>query len=320
MSTSIVFLTGVAGFIGSHTARRLLEEGHTVIGIDNLNNYYNPEWKKQNLEPLIQHKHFVFYELDILDWAGLGEIATRHHPTSIIHLAARAGVRPSIADPLLYQQVNVQGTNNILELARQHEIAKVIYASSSSVYGNDTPTPFKETARCDQPISPYAATKRAGELLAHTYSHLFGIQTIGLRFFTVYGPAGRPDMAPYLFTEAILRGQPIKQFGDGSSARDYTYIDDIVEGIVACLKLEGCKPEIFNLGHNQPIKLRNFIKTLELITGRKAQITLLKARPGDVQQTWADITKAQQVLYYQPQFSLELGLEKFVDWYTKYRL
>lgn len=318
--SKVILLTGAAGFIGSHTAARLLADGHQVIGIDNLNDYYSPDWKRQNLEPLQQHPSFQFYELDILDFAGLKDVAQRHQPTSIIHLAARAGVRPSIADPLLYQQVNVQGTNHIFELARQMDIKQVIYASSSSVYGNQEKVPFSETDPCDAPISPYAATKRATELLAHTYSHLFGMQTVGLRFFTVYGPAGRPDMAPYLFTEAILRGQPIKQFGDGTTARDYTYIDDIVEGVVACLALEGQQAEIINLGNNRPVQLREFISLLERITGQQALITRVEPQPGDVQQTYADISKAEQLLGYAPKVSFEQGLEKFVGWYKKNRM
>lgn len=315
-----ILVTGAAGFIGSHTAARLLTEGHHVIGVDNLNDYYNPAWKQENLDSLTPNTNFTFYQQDILDYAGLDQIIKDHQPESIIHLAARAGVRPSIEQPLLYQQVNVQGTTQIFELARQHHIPQVIYASSSSVYGNQSKVPFSETDPCNQPISPYAATKRATELLAHTYSHLFGLQTIGLRFFTVYGPAGRPDMAPYLFTEAILTGKPIKQFGDGSTARDYTFIDDIVEGIIACLQLKQPGSEIINLGNNTPVKLSEFIALLEKITGHKAQINQVEMQPGDVTQTYADISKAQKLLGYQPQVSFEAGLARFVEWYKAQRM
>lgn len=314
-----ILLTGSAGFIGSHTAHTLLEQGHVVVGLDNLNDYYSPDWKRENLARLSQHQNFTFIEGDILDSQLLDKLATNQKFQTIIHLAARAGVRPSIEQPLLYQQVNVEGTLKLLELARAHHINQFIYASSSSVYGNQTKTPFSETDRCDTPVSPYAATKRATELLAHTYHHLYGIQATGLRFFTVYGPDGRPDMAPYLFTKAILTDQPIKKFGDGSTRRDYTYIDDIVAGVVACLDLQtGC--EVINLGNNIPVTLNEFIQTLEDITGKEMQLTQLPMQPGDVTQTYADISKAQQLLGYNPTTSFHEGMTKFVEWFKENRL
>lgn len=314
-----ILVTGVAGFIGSHTAKRLLSEGSRVIGVDNINDYYNTAWKKQNLDQLATHANFTFYEVDILDVVALDEIYKTHQPDAIIHLAARAGVRPSIENPLLYEEVNVRGTLNLLESSRKYGVGKFIYASSSSVYGNQSKVPFSETDVCDTPISPYAATKKATELLAHTYSHLYDIQCIGLRFFTVYGPAGRPDMAPYLFTEAILKGNEIKKFGDGSTARDYTYIDDIVSGVVACLLLDK-QYEIINLGNRTPVTLNQFISTLEQITSLKMLIKQYPMQPGDVDQTYSDISKAQRLLGYQPQTSFEKGLEQFVHWFKAHRL
>lgn len=316
-----IFLTGVAGFIGSHTARRLLDEGHTVVGIDNLNDYYNPAWKEENVAALRQYDAFSFEKLDLLELDALTGFVKKIQPDVIVHLAARAGVRPSIEYPLVYTHANVVGTHHLLEIARQQNISRVVYASSSSVYGNQASIPFRESDPCTEPISPYAATKRSTELLAHTYSHLFEIETVGLRFFTVYGPNGRPDMAPYLFTQALLTGQPITRFGDGSTARDYTYIDDIVAGVVVSVTASmPKKAEIINLGNNSPVQLKDFIATLEEITGVTAVIDQKPIQPGDVQQTYADITKAQQLLGYQPKTSFKEGLTQFVAWYQANRL
>lgn len=314
-----ILLTGSAGFIGSHTAHRLLSLGHRVIGIDNLNDYYNPAWKLHNLAPLKSHPKFTFYKEDILNASKLQEIAAKETPTAIIHLAARAGVRPSIQQPHLYQEVNIAGTLNLLEIAKKHSIKQFVFASSSSVYGNQSQVPFSETDACNEPISPYAATKKAGEMLLHTYAHLYDINCIALRFFTVYGPNGRPDMAPYLFTEAILTGKSITQFGDGSTERDYTYIDDIVSGVVAALDLDR-KFEAINLGNHSPVSLRYFIETLEKITGNKMQIQQKPLQPGDVQRTYADTSKAQALLAFAPSTDLETGLKHFVKWYTTHRL
>lgn len=318
---TVIFLTGAAGFVGFHTAKKLLSDGYTVIGVDNLNDYYSPEWKRENLAELQRLENFTFAELDILDLPATKKLITTHQPEVIIHLAARAGVRPSIEQPLLYTQVNILGTQHIFEAAREQGIGRVVYASSSSVYGNQAKIPFSESDPCVEPISPYAATKRSTELLAHTYSHLFDLETIGLRFFTVYGPNGRPDMAPYLFTRALLTDQPITRFGDGSTARDYTYIDDIVAGVVACVTAElPRRAEIVNLGNNSPVPLREFIATLEEVTGKQAVIDQQPLQPGDVQQTYADISKAQKLLGYQPQTTLKEGLTRFVAWYKEHRL
>lgn len=316
-----VFLTGATGFIGFHTAKRLLTEKHQVVAIDNINDYYSPTWKKQNLAELEKYKNFTFHQLDILDLPKLKKLIAKSKPKVIIHLAARAGVRPSIEVPLLYTQVNILGTQHLLEIARKFKIPRVIYASTSSVYGNQKKVPFSETDCCDEPISPYAASKRATELLAHAYSHLFGLETIGLRFFTVYGPNGRPDMAPYLFTKALLAHQPIKQYGDGTTARDYTYIDDIVAGVTACLTAKmPHKAELINLGNNHPVKLKDFIVLLEKITGQSATIKKRPLPPGDVNRTFADINKAKKLLGFQPKTSLKEGLTQFVAWYKANRL
>ena len=315
-----ILLTGAAGFIGSHTARALLEQGDTVIGIDSLNEYYSPVWKQENLDDLANYSEFTFYKQDIRDLAGMQEIMDMSGTIdAIVHLAARAGVRPSIAEPLLYQDVNVRGSLHMLELARQYKVPQFVFASSSSVYGNQAKVPFSETDPCNQPISPYAATKKATEELAHTYAHLHGFNTIGLRFFTVYGPAGRPDMAPYLFTEAILSETAINKFGDGSTKRDYTYIDDIVAGVVASTRLE--RPfEIINLGNNTLISLNEFISTLEKITSKTMRINQHEIPPGDVQQTYADVSKAAELLGFEPRTPFDQGLEKFVNWYKAHRL
>lgn len=314
-----ILLTGAAGFIGSHTADRLLKMGYKVVGLDELNDYYNPEWKKDNLNRLLQQDNFDFVQADIRDLLALQKIAKENHFDGIVHLAARAGVRPSIAEPLLYEEVNVRGTLNLLEIARQAQINQFVFASSSSVYGNQSKVPFVETDPVNAPISPYAASKKAGEMFCHSYAHLFGINCICLRFFTVYGPNGRPDMAPYIFTEAILRGKSIKKFGTGESQRDYTYIDDIVSGVVASLELDH-RFEIINLGNSQPVSLNQFISTLEKITGLSMQIEQLPMQAGDVEQTFADISKASQLLGYAPQTSFEDGLRKFVEWYKAERL
>lgn len=314
-----ILVTGAAGFIGSHTSKRLLEAGETVIGLDELNDYYDPAWKLDNLEKLKKYPNFHFYKADIRDLSTLKKIFANCSFDAIVHLAARAGVRPSIEQPLLYEEVNVKGTLHLLELARQHEIKQFVFASSSSVYGDQSQVPFRETDPVNAPISPYAATKKAGEMLCHTYSHLYDINCICLRFFTVYGPNGRPDMAPYIFTKAILEGKKIKKFGDGNTKRDYTYIDDIVSGIVASIDLNR-RFETINLGNSNPISLNEFITTLEQITGLKMQIEELPMQAGDVKQTYANIDKANELLNYKPQTTFQIGLQKMVDWYKLKRL
>jgi UDP-glucuronate 4-epimerase len=314
-----ILVTGAAGFVGSHTSQRLLETGHMVVGLDELNDYYDPNWKLANLEKLKKYSNFHFQQADIRDLPALKKIFTDFDFNAIVHLAARAGVRPSIEQPLLYEEVNVRGTLHLLELAREYQVKQFVFASSSSVYGNQSQVPFRETDPVNAPISPYAATKKAGEMLCHTYAHLYGINCICLRFFTVYGPNGRPDMAPYIFTKAILEGQKIKKFGDGNTRRDYTYIDDIVSGVVASVELDR-NFEIINLGNSQPVSLNEFITTLEQITGQKLQIEELPMQAGDVEQTFADISKAQKLLAYQAETPFAEGLRLFVEWYQANRL
>lgn len=319
-----ILITGCAGFIGSHTTQALLNRGYNVIGIDNLNDYYNPAWKQQNLDNLKYENNFTFNRADITDQEELEKIfkeqQEKNQPIQkIVHLAARAGVRPSIEQPLLYQKVNTQGTLNLLELARKYQVEQFVFASTSAIYGEQQKIPFSEDDPVNKPVSPYAATKKAAELLCYTYSHLYQIKTTCLRFFTVYGPAGRPDMAPYLFTKALLNNQPINKFGDGSTQRDYTYIDDIVSGVCAAVE----KPfeyEIINLGNNQPVSLNEFIKILEELTDKKAVINQLPLQPGDVPRTYADISKAQKLLGYQPTTNFKDGLKKFVEWYKLNRV
>ena len=315
-----IFITGVAGFIGSNLAASLLARGDQVVGIDNLNDYYNPLWKKENLKPLKKHPSFTFYKMDILQQNALTNIIADYKPTTIVHLAARAGVRPSLQHPVLYEEVNVRGTLHLLEIARKAHIAQMVYASSSSVYGNSLHVPFSEQDSCNEPISPYAATKKAGELLCSTFAHLYGTRMAILRFFSVYGPNGRPDMAPYLFTEALIQGKKIVQFGAGVSKRDYTYIDDIVQGILSAMDTTDIHCEVINLGNNTPISLRKFIHTLEKVTGKKANILHRPAQSGDVEVTCADIRKAKKLLGFSPHTSLEVGLRNFAQWYKEHRM
>lgn len=313
-----VLVTGVAGFIGSHTAKRLLEDGFEVVGIDNINDYYSQAIKRRNIEPFLANPNFKFCEGDICDLPFLEKIFQEEKIAKVCHLAARAGVRPSIADPFLYEKVNILGTLNLLEMARQHAIENFVFASSSSVYGESNKTPFSEDQPTDQPISPYAATKKANENFAYTYSHLYGLPCVGLRFFTVYGPSGRPDMAPFLFTKAIFAGETIKQFGDGTSRRDYTYIDDIVAGVVAALDLK-TKFEIINLGCGNPVILKDFIALMGKLLGKQVNIQVLPMQQGDVSQTFADISKARRLLGYAPKTSFEEGMKVFVEWFLANR-
>jgi UDP-glucuronate 4-epimerase len=314
-----ILVTGCAGFIGSHVSRALLEAGETVMGVDNLNDYYNPAWKQENIDSLSDFANFIFFKGDITDAAFLESITTDQPLTTIVHLAAQVGVRSSIEQPVLYTQVNVQGTVQLLDFAVKLGVPQFVFASSSSVYGNQSKVPFSESDPANDPISPYAATKKAGELLCKTYAHLYGIQTTCLRFFTVYGPGGRPDMASYLFTEALLNERPIHQFGNGSTKRDYTFIDDIVQGVLAAVRTP--KPfAIYNLGNNQTVSLREFIATLERVSGMTAQIVIEDPKPGDVPLTYADISKAQAELGYEPITNIEAGLSQFVEWYREWRL
>lgn len=311
-----ILVTGAAGFIGSHTCKALLKKDYQVIGLDNFNDYYSPLIKENNLKELILYKNFRMIKGDILNQELLTNLFKKEKFIKVCHLAARAGVRPSIADPYIYEEVNVRGTLNLLEQCKINQIKNFVFASSSSVYGESKKIPFKENQKLDQPISPYAATKKATENMAHVYSHLYGISCIGLRFFTVFGPAGRPDMSPFLFTQWINNNQAIKLFGDGSATRDFTYIDDIVDGVIKALDYQ-THYEIFNLGRGKPITIKKFITIIENILHKKAIIHQEAKQQGDVSRTFADITKAKEILQYQPQISTEKGMEIFIAWYLK---
>ncbi|OGD86859.1 epimerase [Candidatus Curtissbacteria bacterium RBG_13_35_7] len=313
-----ILVTGTAGFIGSHLTDRLLKERHEIIGIDNFNNYYDPKIKEQNLKSAFRLKFFKLYKADICDFKSLSNIFQKEKPQKIVHLAARAGVRSFIKNPQLYTQVNVLGTVNLLKLAVDSNVEQFIFGSSSSVYGQSKQFPFFENDSCNNIISPYGASKRAAEFFVESFYKTYRLKSTILRFFTVYGPRGRPDMAPALFSKAILEGKSINQFGDGLSSRDYTYIDDIVDGILKSLE-KIYDFEIINLGNNHPIKLSDFIRTLEKVIGKKAKVNKLPMQPGDVEKTWANIEKAKKFLNWEPKIDLNLGLIKFINWYQIYR-
>jgi len=307
-------VTGGAGFIGSHVCERLLAEGHSVWSYDDLNDFYDPQLKRRNLRDIQSlARPFEFIHGDLLDRAALVELFREVKFDQVIHLAARAGVRPSLEQPALYQRVNVEGTVNVLEAARTHGVHKLIIASSSSVYGINSSVPFSERDPIFHPISPYAASKLACEALGHVYHHVYGLDIVMLRFFTVYGPRQRPDLAIHKFARLIEAGKPIPVFGDGSTARDYTYITDILQGILACTR----KPfgyEIFNLGESQTVTLKRLIELLEIAVGRKAILDPRPLQPGDVPLTCADVTKAREMLAYQPQIKIDQGIPLFVQW------
>jgi UDP-glucuronate 4-epimerase len=313
------FVTGGAGFIGANLCEHLLRKGYAVTAFDDLNPFYSPEFKRRNIADLQSlGRDFTFLHGDICDAAALKDAINSEPFHQIIHLAARAGVRPSLDEPALYQQVNVVGTTNILEAARRAGIKKLTIASSSSVYGINSKVPFSEADPIFNPISPYAASKLACEALGHVYHHIYGLDIAMLRFFTVYGPRQRPDLAIYKFAHLILRGKPIPVFGDGSTARDYTFIDDIVEGVVACTERE-FGFEIFNLGESQTVKLSYLIELIESALGKTAIIDRQPAQPGDVPLTFADISKARRMLGYNPRTSIEEGIPLFVEWYKTHR-
>lgn len=311
-----LLVTGGAGFIGSHFCERMVGRKWEVTALDNFNDYYDPQIKRRNLRSLIGNPRFRLIEGDILD-PDLIDSVFRDNPFDVlVHLAARAGVRPSIREPLLYQKVNVEGTLRLLEAGVRHRIPKCILASSSSVYGKSNPVPFREDANVDFPVSPYAATKRATEILAYTYHSLYALSITCLRFFTVYGPRQRPDMAIHSFARCIAEGRPIPVFGDGTSRRDYTFIDDILDGLEKSIeRSEGYR--IYNLGESKTIELRALIQLLEKALNRKAVLRHLDDQPGDVPVTFADITKAQTELDYRPRVSIEEGIPRFVEWFVR---
>jgi len=311
-----IFVTGGAGFIGSHLCEELIRQKIHVVCVDNFNDYYNPLIKKRNIENLLQQDGFELIEADILDFAAMKKIYLEHSFAAVVHLAARAGVRPSIQQPLLYEEVNVKGTTNLLELTRQFKVPKFILASSSSVYGNNKRVPFHESDNVDYPVSPYAATKKACELIAYTYFHLYQISISCIRFFTVYGPRQRPDMAIHKFTRLIDQGAPIPVFGDGSTKRDYTFISDIVDGLLSALA--SCSGyEIYNFGDSRTINLMEMIQTIEKYLEMKAILQYLPPQPGDVEITFADINKAQQKLNYQPKIYFDDGIRLFCEWFKR---
>jgi len=307
-------ITGGAGFIGSHLTERMLAEGHQVTIFDDFNTYYDPAIKWQNISNF--KDHITVVEGDIRDAILVERTFAKGNFDQIIHIAARAGVRPSIKDPKLYFTTNIDGTFNLLDACRYHGIKRFTFASSSSVYGINKKIPFAENDPIERTISPYAATKLAGEQICSNYANLFGIRCQCLRFFTVYGPRQRPDLAISKFTQRILQGTPIQQYGDGSTARDYTYIEDIVNGIMAASTYDDNDFEIFNLGGSATTKLNELIQMIEAATGKKATIELEDEQPGDVPRTYADISKANKILGYQPQTPIQAGIQKYVDWYV----
>ncbi|MDN3506040.1 MAG: GDP-mannose 4,6-dehydratase [Simkaniaceae bacterium] len=306
-----IFITGIAGFIGYHLAKALSAQGHFVMGCDNFNSYYDPELKKERAKQLTN-----VYTLDLCDQEALESLITQNEITHVVHLAAQAGVRYSITHPEQYHDTNLTGFFHLLEILRRHPSIHCTFASSSSVYGLNKKIPFSETDPTDLPANFYGATKKSNELMAHSYHHLYGIPMVGLRFFTVYGPWGRPDMAYFSFTKAILDEKPIRVFNQGNMQRDFTYIDDIVEGIIAALDYQTTF-EIFNLGNNQPEELLHMIRHLETYLGKKATLEMLPMPPGEIQTTFADISKAQKMLNFSPKTPLEEGLKKFVHWHRK---
>jgi UDP-glucuronate 4-epimerase len=313
-----VLVTGGAGFIGSHVVEHLLAQGEDVVCVDNFDPFYDPALKRRNLASARQSSRFTLAEMSVTNPDALERLFAEHSIRAVVHLAARAGVRQSLREPLLYERVNVLGTLHLLELSRKHAVQRFVLASSSSVYGADCPVPFQENAAADRPISPYAATKRAAELHCHTYAHLYDLPITCLRLFTVYGPRQRPDLAIRRFTRAILAGQELSVYGDGSTSRDYTYVSDIVAGIVATLRLPASsRYEILNLGNSTPLALRDLIAIIESVVGRGAQLRYEPEQPGDAPRTYACIDRAKATLDWAPQVPIEAGIRAFVAWYQQ---
>ena len=315
----MILVTGAAGFIGSHVCDALVKEEKQVIGIDNFNDYYDPKTKEKNIEAIKGSKNFTLYREDIKNFDNLKNIFKGKRIEKIIHLAARVGVRPSISDPGIYVQDNIQGTLNMLDLAKANDIENFVFGSSSSVYGGNKKMPFSEDDEVNNQVSPYGFTKRSCELLCNTYHNLYGINTACLRFFTVYGPRGRPDMAIYRFTKMINEGKEIEVYGNGTSKRDYTYVSDIVRGILLALeKNNGFK--VINLGNNNPIVLGEVISSIEKNLGKKAKIKKVQKQPGDMDATYADINKAKKLLQWSPEVKFDEGVKKFVEWFRNNKL
>ncbi len=330
-----ILITGAAGFIGFHLAKRLLDDGHGVIGMDNLNDYYDPTLKEKRLVILDNYPRFEFTKMDLASEAGMATLFSNYGFGVVVHLAAQAGVRYSIENPSAYIKSNIVGHLNVLEGCRHEGVGHLVYASSSSVYGANTSMPFSVHDNVDHPVSLYAATKKADELMAHTYSHLYGLPTTGLRFFTVYGPWGRPDMALFKFTDKILKGEPIDVFNYGNHRRDFTYIDDIVEGVVRVMAKppegnadwSGDNPDpatskapwkVYNIGNNQPVELMRYIEVIEECLGKKAEKNMLPLQPGDVPDTYADVDALVEDVGYKPNTTIEDGIKNFIDWYREF--
>lgn len=316
MNRDTILITGAGGFIGGHLCEYLLQQGINTIGVDNINDYYDPSIKENTINRLSSYDEFEFFRTDIRNFEALDSIFGNHEIGTVVHLAAMAGVRSSIENPSVYTDVNVNGTHNVLQLSVTNGVRNFVFASSSSVYGERQEVPFREEDRTDSPLSPYAASKKAGELLAYSYHSLYDIPVSCLRFFTVYGPRGRPDMAPFIFIDRISRGIPIRQYGDGTSQRDYTYVSDIVQGIVGAIE-NPRSYDIYNLGNSNPAKLSDFIQIIEESVGKKAEIEVIGAQPGDVQKTYADVTRAKKYLGYEPKISLREGISRTVVWYNE---
>ncbi|HEY8608865.1 MAG TPA: NAD-dependent epimerase/dehydratase family protein [Noviherbaspirillum sp.] len=324
-TAATILVTGAAGFIGSHVAARLAGLGHVVLGCDNFNDYYDPALKHERVAALLAPRGVRCETVEIADAARLQALFDQCKPTHVVHLAAQAGVRYSLSNPQAYIQSNLAGFANILEACRSARVRHLLYASSSSVYGANSQTPFREDDRTDEPVSLYAATKKSNELMAYCYSHLYGFPASGLRFFTVYGPWGRPDMAYFSFAEKMLRGEPIPVFANGELYRDFTYVDDIVEGVVRLLfkpveaKEGGAPHTVFNIGNHQPVRVMDFVATLERVLGVKARIDFQPMQPGDVPATFADTWRLRQHVGFSPSTALEAGLEQFRDWYLAWK-
>tara|TARA_Y100001970_G_C14225347_1_gene855295 strand:+ start:1438 stop:2403 length:966 start_codon:yes stop_codon:yes gene_type:complete len=317
MNSSKILITGSAGFIGFHLCKSLLDDGVSVVGVDNLNEYYDVNLKSSRLKILDKYENFNFHKIDISDLEQTENIFEKFRPNKVVNLAAQAGVRYSIENPFTYVNSNLVGFTNVIELCRKYSVKGFIYASSSSVYGKNSKMPFSVDDRTDSPISLYAASKKANELIAHSYSHLFDMKTTGLRFFTVYGPWGRPDMAMYIFIKKILLGEPILVFNNGQMERDFTYIDDIVIGLRKAIE-KNYNCEIFNLGNNKTEKLMNVINLIEKKLNKKAIIDFQPIQPGDVKSTYSDIDKSIELLDFQPSTNVGLGIDKFINWYKSY--